>query len=817
MSEIFSPRGLRFKLIVPVAAAMALAIIAAISFLVYAQNRGTTQLNQLISTAFNGAGDRIKADMGTLSAQMAEKMAKMIASARGEIAGSSREALSKAGDAMIYRMDKNIEYGANNQAKLLAQAAWPALRAGDTTALTALAETAKGNEDVLFVIIADSSRQPLANYINEGHESLVPLVKASGKDAGKLLKSAMGEKRLLLISQQIGDEDDSQGVVYLAYDKSKIQAEHALLGAHFEKLTKQNEEAITGILTKEVREMEGALSASLHRIEEQTQKAGDSAIGELGESSQQVNSGIRLLFLLGSTVCLGLILFLLTWNARSILRLLGGEPSTMAEMARQIAAGNLDVVREEVGGKSRESSLYHSLQEMAKGLQQLIGTLLSESRRMTDTSNDLQKAATEMSQDAEQSAEKSTAVAAATEEMSVNMNVVAIASDQAANNVQMVASAIGELTGAINNINGETEKAKKITGEAVAYAESSSEKVNTLGAAAKEISKVTEVITEISEQTNLLALNATIEAARAGDAGKGFAVVANEIKELARQTAHATGEIKAKIASIQHSTDDTVAEIQKISGVINDVNSIVASISIAIEEQNATTAEITRNIGEAAQGIAEVSNNVAQSSSAAGEIARDINQVSQLAYNSRQCSVRVEVGSQMLASVVQGLQTETGRFNLGNSAMAKKVAEATRPTEDNELLAWSDALSVNIRQIDKEHRHLVDLINRLYQFNRQGASRGDIGAVLDELVAYTANHFQTEEALFQQHGYPEQEAHSQVHRHLVEKVVDFQHKFQHGVSEMELSLLQFLKDWLINHIMKTDKRYSAFLNSCGVN
>jgi len=351
MSNMFSPRGLRFKLIVPVVGAMTLAIILAIGFLVYAQNRGNTQLNHLISAAFNGTGNQIKADMSSLSGQMSEKMAKMIESARKEITGSSRDALAKAGDAMIYRMDKNNENGANNQAKLLAQAAGPALQAGDIATLTALADTSKGNEDVLFVIIADSGRQPLASYINEAHDSLAPLLKASGKDAGKLLRSAMGEKRFLLVSQQIGDEDDPQGVVYLASDKSKIQAEHALLGAHFEKLTKQSETAITAILSKEVKDMDGALAASLHRIEEQTRKAGDTAIVDLSEKSRQVNSRIRFSFLTGSIVCLGLILFLLTWNARLILRLLGGEPSTMAEMARQIAAGNLDVVGEDDGGK----------------------------------------------------------------------------------------------------------------------------------------------------------------------------------------------------------------------------------------------------------------------------------------------------------------------------------------------------------------------------------------------------------------------------------------------------------------------------------
>ena len=89
--------------------------------------------------------------------------------------------------------------------------------------------------------------------------------------------------------------------------------------------------------------------------------------------------------------------------------------------------------------------------------------------------------------------------------------------------------------------------------------------MNQLGAAAQEIGKVTETITEISSQTNLLALNATIEAARAGSAGKGFAVVANEIKELAQQTAAATEDIKGRIAGVQSSTAGGIAEIDKVS------------------------------------------------------------------------------------------------------------------------------------------------------------------------------------------------------------------------------------------------------------
>jgi methyl-accepting chemotaxis protein len=116
-----------------------------------------------------------------------------------------------------------------------------------------------------------------------------------------------------------------------------------------------------------------------------------------------------------------------------------------------------------------------------------------------------------------------------------------------------VASASEEISLTINDIASNSERARKITGEAVQQAETTSETVGHLGTSAMEIGKVTEAITEISEQTNLLALNATIEAARAGEAGKGFAVVANEIKELAKQTA--TQDIKGQVEGIQGSSE----------------------------------------------------------------------------------------------------------------------------------------------------------------------------------------------------------------------------------------------------------------------
>lgn len=208
----------------------------------------------------------------------------------------------------------------------------------------------------------------------------------------------------------------------------------------------------------------------------------------------------------------------------------------------------------------------------------------------------LQSTSEEMTETAEDSGNRATAVASATEETTAN--------------VQTVATATTELSASIAEISSQVANATAVANEAARQAGETSTVIDALSETANRIGEIVTLIREIAEQTNLLALNATIESARAGEAGKGFAVVASEVKNLAGQTGKATEDIAAQIGAIQERTSGAVEAIRSIVLKVEEMENITGSIAAAVEEQNAATQDISRNIEDVAAAAQEVSQNV---------------------------------------------------------------------------------------------------------------------------------------------------------------------------------------------------------------
>ena len=176
--------------------------------------------------------------------------------------------------------------------------------------------------------------------------------------------------------------------------------------------------------------------------------------------------------------------------------------------------------------------------------------------------------------------------------------------------VQAVASSAEEMRATIGEIANSAARASEVAADAVQAAEDAKNTVAKLDDSSTQIEVVIKTITSIAEQTNLLALNATIEAARAGEAGRGFAVVAGEVKDLAQETARATGDISQRVNAIQSDTRQAIEAIARIATVIGQINDHQTTIASTVEEQTTTTGEMTRSITEAATGTSGIAENI---------------------------------------------------------------------------------------------------------------------------------------------------------------------------------------------------------------
>ncbi len=132
------------------------------------------------------------------------------------------------------------------------------------------------------------------------------------------------------------------------------------------------------------------------------------------------------------------------------------------------------------------------------------------------------------------------------------------------------------------------------------------------------------------------------------------------------------------------------------------------------------------------------------------------------------------------------------------------------------LLNWKPEYSVNIREIDDQHKKLVDMINELHEAMVQQKAKEVLGSVLSKLVSYVATHFANEERLMQSNGYPDFAAHKEKHEKMTAKVLALQKEWQAGKAALGIEVSQFLRDWLDKHILGTDQKYAPFLNSKGV-
>jgi methyl-accepting chemotaxis protein len=513
-------------------------------------------------------------------------------------------------------------------------------------------------------------------------------------------------------------------------------------------------------------------------------------IDDLRSAYWDVARWILALTALAVVVMLGLSLLLRRW----VLGRLGGEVVDAVAATKRIGQGDL-VTPVDVTAGGRDS-LLAEVEAMRVSLADIVGTIVKNSQQLAHDMNVLSA----------DSAEMGTGL----QLQSVSGEQVRTSVESISDSIQMISTLATETEQHARQLSERTTQGEAMVSDAAggmseisSTVQRSAQSVNQLVARAAEIGNIVGIIKEIADQTNLLALNAAIEAARAGEQGRGFAVVADEVRKLAERTAKATGDISRMIAQVQGETRQAVDEMTAVGPIVEKGVRTAEETSSLLGEVRAVSSNTLEKMTRLAGVLSEQVNQAGIIVAQVGQSIEITRKAATLIDATNKVAQRAEGSADTLFTAVKHFRTNT----VAGSAADERVRV--------KLLEWSPTLAVGIQSIDTQHQRLIELCNELNDGLHSKDARGSIGKVLDELLRYTEYHFAHEADLMTKHNYSDKGDHHAKHDDLVNKALVYKKRFDQGEA-INTELTRFLRDWLVNHILRTDRAMAIELRAKGV-
>jgi len=448
-----------------------------------------------------------------------------------------------------------------------------------------------------------------------------------------------------------------------------------------------------------------------------------------------------------------------------------------------------------VNGSDEFSAIASDFNQFLNELDHIVSTVQNVSVRTGHQMSSLMSLSKETMDDMSQVQMSSDSLATATQEMSATIHEIAGITDTAKKETEATQHQANdgqtEVTSAvalIQNVASEIEKAVS--------------SINNLEQQSTQIADILNVIKTISEQTNLLALNAAIEAARAGEAGRGFAVVADEVRHLATRTQQATVEIRQRIELLQRGTSDSVAIMSNTAQISEQA---VQQAEAAGERLN----EIVSAVGRIADMNVQIATAAEEQSYVAQETAQNVEQIAAVIRTANDDARKSFRFSQQVSLNSEEAKMLASQFKVTYESMLDSL-------NHNEVVRWSDAFRVGIAEVDNQHLGLFNSMNKLYQGIINEIAPEQVQQRLNELVVLAKKHLEDEESLMLRANYSDLNAHKQVHVKLLSDMDNLLRRFANKETGSDMELLFFLKNWLVDHIFRVDKRYVPELKAAGM-